>query len=55
MYKIISDVLPGDIIIEGGNRTTVTKVEISPNSCKNKVHINEKDCWEGASEVRVQD
>lgn len=54
MHKLLIDVVPGDVILEGGGRTTVTKVEHSPNSCKNKTHINEKDCWESFTEVRVQ-
>lgn len=53
MYKNIADVLKGDVIIEGSNRTTVTKVDTE--ICKNKVHINDKDCYEGFAEVRVQD
>lgn len=55
MFKSIADVIPGDIIIDSGNRTTVRKVEVSPNSCRNKVHINEADCYEGFTTVRVQD
>lgn len=55
MFKLITEVEPGDVIIEGPNRTTVKKVEIAPGSCKNKVHINEKECWERYTEVRVQD
>lgn len=54
MYKVITDVIPGDIILEGG-RTEVKKVDLFPGSCKTKVHINEKDCYEQFSEVRVQD
>lgn len=55
MFKSIAEVQPGDIIIEGGNRTTVRKVESCPSSKGTKTHINEKDCWESFSEVRVQD
>lgn len=55
MYKLITEVLVGETILDGGNRTKVTKVDISPNSCKSKVHINDKDCYEAATEVRVQD
>lgn len=47
--------MPGDTILETGNRTEVRKVEVSPAGCRNKVHINEKDCYEGFTEVRVQD
>lgn len=53
MYKNITEVVPGDIILENSNRTTVTKVDLF--SCKNKVHINDKDCYEAATDVRVQD
>lgn len=53
MYVNIADVRIGDVIIEGSNRTTVSKVDTS--ICKNKVHINDKDCYEGFAEVRVQD
>ena len=54
LFKLISDVQPGDIILEGGNRTTVTKVEVAPPGCRGKVHINSKDCYESFTEVRVQ-
>ena len=53
MFKFISDVVVGDIIIENGNRTTVTKVDFV--SCMHKTHINDKDCYENAAQVRVQD
>lgn len=55
MFKNIADVIPGDVILEGGNRTEVKKVEVSPPGCKTKVHINSKDCWEIMTDVRVQD
>lgn len=53
--KSIIEVVPGDVIIDGGNRTTVTKVEVFPPGCSSKVHINDKDCYESFIEVRVQD
>ena len=52
IYKSILDVRVGDVIVEGGNRTQVTKVD--QERCKNKVHINDKDCYESGAEVRVQ-
>lgn len=56
MYKNITDVVIGDIIQEPqGGRTTVTKVEVSPDGCKTKTHINGKDCYENFTDVRVQD
>lgn len=56
MYKSITDVRVGDTILEpNGGRTAVTKVELEPGSCKRKVHINGKDCYEGFAEVRVSD
>lgn len=56
MYKRIFDVVPGDVIQEvGGGRTEVRIVELGPGSCKTKVHINEKDCYEWFSDVRVSD
>ena len=55
MLKSILNVVPGDVILEGSNRTEVRKVEYSPGGCKHKVHINDKDCYEGFAEVRVQD
>lgn len=54
LRKNITDVQIGDVILEGGNRTTVTKVEVSPDGCKTKTHINGKDCWENFSDVFVQ-
>jgi hypothetical protein len=55
MFKLITEVKPGDIIIESSNRTTVKMVEECQSSRGTKTHINEKDCWENFSEVRVQD
>lgn len=55
MFKNIADVQVGDTILDGGNRTQVTKIEIGPGGCRHKVHINQKDCYEGFTEVRVQD
>lgn len=55
VYKLITEVKPGDTIIEGPNRTEVKKVEVAPPGCRNKVHINERECWERYTEVRVQD
>lgn len=52
MFKFITEIQSGDIIIEGPNRTTVKKVDTE--TCKNKVHINDKDCYEAMAEVRVQ-
>lgn len=55
MFQNITAVQVGDIILEsGGGRTTVTKVEVSPDGCKTKTHINGKDCYENFSDVRVQ-
>lgn len=53
MYKNIMDVVPGDTILDGGNRTEVR--EVDTERCMGKVHINNKDCYEGFAEVRVQD
>lgn len=53
MHKSITDIRVGDIILDGGNRTTVVKID--REICKHKTHINDKDCWENFSEVRVQD
>lgn len=53
MNKHIIDVVPGDVILDGGT-TQVTKVEVYPPGCSGKVHINGKDCYEGFTEVRVQ-
>lgn len=53
IYKNIADVVPGDVIIEGGNKTAVTKVDVE--RCKGKVHINDRDCYEGFTSVRVQE
>lgn len=56
MYKSIQDVRVGDQILEpGGGTTHVRKIEHGPGSCKTKVHINQKDCYEGFAEVRVVD
>lgn len=52
--RLISDVQVGDVIVERGNHTEVKKVEVAPNSCVGKTHINEKDCWESFTEVMVQ-
>lgn len=53
--KLITDVVPGDVILDGKGTTHVTKVQIGPGSCKTKVHINENDCYESFTTVRVQD
>lgn len=56
MYKNITKVAPGDIILEpGGGRTLITKVEVSPDGCLDKTHINNKDCYENFSDVRLQE
>jgi hypothetical protein len=56
MYKSIQDVQVGDTILEpGGGSTKVTKVEHGPKSCVTKVHINQKDCYEGFARVNVSD
>lgn len=52
-FKSIIDVQVGDVIVDSGNRTTVTKTEFGPRSCKGKVHINERECYEGFAEVKV--
>lgn len=52
----IQDVQPGMTILEpGGGKTLVRKVQIAPGACKTKVHINEKDCYEGFADVRIQE
>ena len=53
MLKNITEVVPGDVILEGPNRTNVEKVDLT--SCMHKVHINDKFCFEDSAEVRVQD
>lgn len=56
MFKNITAVVNGDVILEPqGGRTTVTKVEVSPEGCRTRTHINSKDCYENFTEVRVQD
>lgn len=55
MYKLITEVLPGDTILDSGSRTEVKKVEFCPSSKGTKIHINEKDCYESFADVRVQD
>lgn len=55
MFRSIAKVEKGDVILDGGSRTTVAKVEPCPSSKGTKTHINEKDCWENFTEVRVQD
>ena len=51
----IGDVKVGDTIIEpGGGKTEVTKVEHSPGSCRGKVHINGRQCYEGFANVMVR-
>lgn len=50
----IKDVRPGDTILEpGGGRTDVRKIVVGPPGCPNKVHVNDKDCYEGFSDVRI--
>lgn len=53
MFKNITEVDLGDIILDNGGRTTVTKID--RNVCMHKVHINEKDCYEEFASVKVQD
>lgn len=53
MFINITQVVPGDIILDGSNRTTVSKVDTK--ICRQKTHINEKDCYENFIDVRVQD
>lgn len=50
-YKFITQVKPGDVIYEGGNKTPVKKVD--DEICKNHVHINDKDCYDIMAEVLV--
>lgn len=47
----IADVKPGDTIMYGNSKTDVTKVDLT--TCMNKVHINDKDCYESFTDVRV--
>lgn len=54
MLKSILDVKPGDIIVEG-KTTTTTVTKVDTESCKNKVHINDKDCYEVAAVVQTRD
>lgn len=54
MLKNITEVQIGDVILEGGNRTTVTQVVVGPEGCKTKTHINNKDCYENFTDVMVQ-
>lgn len=53
MYKFVYEVRPGDIIIEGNNRTTV--IEVDTAICRLHTHINGKDCYDNATQVRLQD
>ena len=55
MFKNITQVVRGDIIIDSGNRTTVSKLEVSPEGCRHSTHVNEKDCYTNAADVRIQD
>lgn len=52
--KSISEIKNGDVILDGGNRTTVTKVEACQSSKGTKTHINNNGCWENSSEIRIQ-
>lgn len=51
-YKNITEVQSGDIIVYNGETTKVAKVDTK--ICKNKVHINEKDCYESFTDVIVR-
>ncbi len=53
MHKFIFDVKVGDVILEGGSTTKVTQVDTE--ICKHHTHINGKDCYDNATEVRVKD
>lgn len=55
MLKLITAVRPGETIDEGPRKpkTLVKKLEVAPDRCKNKVHVNDKDCWEPATMVKV--
>lgn len=53
MFVNITEVIPGDVILEGG-RTEVKKVDVNPVGCRNKVHINERDCYEQFTDVRIE-
>lgn len=50
--KNIADVQPGDTFTFNGETTTVKKVD--SKICKNKVHINDKDCYESFMNVYVR-
>lgn len=52
----IQDVRPGDTILEpGGGKTFVKKKSFCSEKLKHKIHINDKDCYEGFAEVRIQE
>lgn len=53
MYiKNIADVQTGETIVFNGETTHVKKVDTK--TCKNKVHINDKDCYESFTDVYVR-
>lgn len=51
MFKQITQVVPGDVILDGGGRMKVVKVE--HGVCMHKIHINGNACYERFAEVRV--
>jgi hypothetical protein len=55
VIKNITDLMPSDVILHGGNRTAVKKVSVSPDGCRHKTHINDSDCYENFTDVMVKE
>lgn len=45
-------IVPGDRIVEYASDLVVT--EVDRYRCKNKVHINNRDCYDAREEVKVR-
>lgn len=52
MFKTASELQLGDILVEGKTETPVRTLD--KERCKNKVHVNDKDCYEAMAEVFVK-
>lgn len=52
MFKSADQLQLGDVIVEGRTETTVKSID--KTICKNKIHVNGKDCYEPFGDVRVK-
>lgn len=49
----VEEVRPGDVILDGGKRIQVVKVDRLPVRCPYHVHVNDALCWDAGTLVTV--